>query len=554
MKSLRKACIMCFIVLFPLCKISFGQTNHDKVILPNDKGGPKYLNDAIVGDTLANGQRADPNRVYILKRDGIYLVNSVITNTGYTLTMKSENGPGWKPFIYLDNNPVSKVPPGQMVLIKADLTLKNIVMSGFFEPLAENLGGLQGALFNTGSAGVNIVIDSCILNNVNGNHIRTDQAPHLVKVTNTIFANMGYLGRSNLGAGKGLDVRSGSVDSLIVQNCTFVNWQDRVIRHFSSTAPIKYLLFDHNTLVNGMSYHGLLSLGKVGYQVNITNNLLCDAFALGNDSDYVRQAEFTDSGEKDKWGGARMTWVITSPNDTTKYTIKNNYYCISAEGQAFFDKYKAAGISEGTPLTWFVNKKLGADSTKAFIKLATPIALKNVPKLMTKFMEWYRDPAGANKTKSTTNWKTDFDYDRRSSDYYYDSLNCSYPTTSPAFTGSTTGGPVGALTWSSATGVDRISNTIVSNYSLEQNYPNPFNPSTNIVFNLPKESKISVVIYNSLGQEIKRLVNNQQMNSGRFNVIWNGRDSFGKVVSSGIYFYQLISNDVMISRKMQLLK
>lgn len=104
------------------------------------------------------------------------------------------------------------------------------------------------------------------------------------------------------------------------------------------------------------------------------------------------------------------------------------------------------------------------------------------------------------------------------------------------------------------TGVEKNPDAIVSNYMLEQNYPNPFNPSTNISYSLPKDSKVLLVIYNSLGQEIVRLINNSEQIKGRYTAIWNGKDNAGRVVSSGVYFYQLITNDVMLTKKMQMLK
>jgi flagellar hook assembly protein FlgD len=67
-------------------------------------------------------------------------------------------------------------------------------------------------------------------------------------------------------------------------------------------------------------------------------------------------------------------------------------------------------------------------------------------------------------------------------------------------------------------------------------------------------TNVSIVIYNSLGQEITRLLNNQEQNKGSYRVTWNGWDGSGKIVSSGIYFYQLKTNDVMMTKKMQLLK
>jgi len=75
-------------------------------------------------------------------------------------------------------------------------------------------------------------------------------------------------------------------------------------------------------------------------------------------------------------------------------------------------------------------------------------------------------------------------------------------------------------------------------FALSQNYPNPFNPQTTIQYTLAEDSRISLVVYNVLGQEIRVLVDEFQT-SGVHDVIWEGRGQFGESVSSGIYFYRL---------------
>ncbi|MBL7149962.1 MAG: T9SS type A sorting domain-containing protein [Candidatus Cloacimonetes bacterium] len=85
------------------------------------------------------------------------------------------------------------------------------------------------------------------------------------------------------------------------------------------------------------------------------------------------------------------------------------------------------------------------------------------------------------------------------------------------------------------------------------NYPNPFNPSTTILFDLPQDSKVKITIYNIKGQKVKTLVN-EVLPAGEHSIVWNGRDSNGKQVGSGIYFYKLIAGDFQKVRKMLLLK
>jgi len=76
---------------------------------------------------------------------------------------------------------------------------------------------------------------------------------------------------------------------------------------------------------------------------------------------------------------------------------------------------------------------------------------------------------------------------------------------------------------------------------LLQNYPNPFNPTTIIEFSILIESNVELSIYNLKGQKIESLVNTE-LDAGNHTVIWNGSDSSGKKVSSGIYFYKMIVN------------
>jgi len=90
-------------------------------------------------------------------------------------------------------------------------------------------------------------------------------------------------------------------------------------------------------------------------------------------------------------------------------------------------------------------------------------------------------------------------------------------------------------------------------FVLNQNYPNPFNPSTHIRFELPKAALVTLSVYNSLGQEVRRLVNAQKP-AGYHTLVWNGRDQQGKAVPSGIYHYRIQAGDFVATKKMVLAK
>ena len=90
-------------------------------------------------------------------------------------------------------------------------------------------------------------------------------------------------------------------------------------------------------------------------------------------------------------------------------------------------------------------------------------------------------------------------------------------------------------------------------FELHQNYPNPFNPTTTISFSLKKAENVKLSIYNIQGELVK-VVNNGYLNRGFHTFKWNARNYNGVNVPTGIYFYQLKSDDKMITKKMMLIR
>jgi hypothetical protein len=84
-------------------------------------------------------------------------------------------------------------------------------------------------------------------------------------------------------------------------------------------------------------------------------------------------------------------------------------------------------------------------------------------------------------------------------------------------------------------------------------YPNPFNPTTTINYDLPNNEQVSIVIYDVLGQEVRRLVD-QTMTAGRYTARWDARDNLGRSVGSGVYIAKIEAGTFSQSQKMLLLK
>ena len=89
---------------------------------------------------------------------------------------------------------------------------------------------------------------------------------------------------------------------------------------------------------------------------------------------------------------------------------------------------------------------------------------------------------------------------------------------------------------------------IPTKYNLSQNYPNPFNPSTTIKYSIPKQSTVTLKVFDVLGSEVATIVNGEQ-SQGKYEVEFDSNN-----LTSGIYFYRLHVGDYVNTRKMILLK
>ena len=91
------------------------------------------------------------------------------------------------------------------------------------------------------------------------------------------------------------------------------------------------------------------------------------------------------------------------------------------------------------------------------------------------------------------------------------------------------------------------------NFNLRQNYPNPFNPETTIVFDVPRAGRVTITIYNILGQGVKTLVD-EAFDAGTHTVVWDGSDRFGNRLPSGVYLYRMEAEDFVKVREVLLLR
>jgi hypothetical protein len=96
-------------------------------------------------------------------------------------------------------------------------------------------------------------------------------------------------------------------------------------------------------------------------------------------------------------------------------------------------------------------------------------------------------------------------------------------------------------------------NQMPLNFSLGDAYPNPFNPSTTIEFQIPKESWVTLKIYDILGKEVTTLIN-EITSPGKHTVKFDIRAATNRDASSGVYFYRLQAGTYSTTKKLVLLK
>jgi subtilisin family serine protease len=112
---------------------------------------------------------------------------------------------------------------------------------------------------------------------------------------------------------------------------------------------------------------------------------------------------------------------------------------------------------------------------------------------------------------------------------------------------------LGGAPMAASVGVEPIVENAVTGKATLANAPNPFNANTSISYYVPQEAQVTLDVYNIRGQKVKTLVNDYK-SAGTYSVIWDGTNSNGDVVSSGVYFYNLSIGKEHVTKKMTFLK
>jgi hypothetical protein len=552
---------MFVLLLMTLALSHAGHAQWDYIDVPQ---GYETLNLAIEGDTTLTGNAISMNRVYRLERGGMYLLNGHISNIkGAPLRVWAADGAGAKPLIIMAVNQSGA--NDDVAYIEGDAHFKNLYISGI-----DNIGIQDRYTMAVYDTGARVIWDGIQIDHSRQSHIR-------IYGTNTklFFLNCEFRNSIDLATpsnGRFFDGRGLAIDTIMYQNCTIFLNSQRMFR--TDGAITNTIIMDHNTFYQNA--YGAFSTTATkqagpfetrrGVNVRITNNIFQDICVEG-----LRHPKTLNPPDRlpiiavDSLGSPSITessrnWIVRnnaygwSPIFKTFWanwgidTLVKAPMFISPYGDSVFFKVKPNFVQSGNfeELTQFAD----APSPDTLMKYVRHRFLSNFNNVGNPDPRADRNGIGDLTTAPGT-------FGPESNPFNFD-----YPTSQRAYTAGDGGFPLGDLNWfpdrkaawQLVNSVDDPQDGIVTEYHLEQNFPNPFNPTTRIEFALPQSARVSLAIYNAIGQEVARLLNNEDRVAGDHTLTWDGRDAAGTVVPTGVYFYRLQTPNMQITKKMILVK
>lgn len=538
---------------------------------------PGNINNMIMGDTTATGQRNDPNRVYVLQQTGssdstYFFTAPIYTNYNLTIIGKTNPVTGHPPVIEPFINPDNSTPGSFCIPRSGNVTFKNLYFLG------------------TRTDGISLT----------GNVVSTLGDSITVRVDHCVFDNFGTTGAVVFYFG-------GSYSNFFATNCEYRNlisdtwrqpdnlWNNGGIPEdtveyvnntfFCTTRSVigtggytKYFSFDHNTMF--LDLEGVVLAPQLTNAV-IKNNIFYGCEAHGQDSTLIRTLVFNNGMGPSIITLDTLTTLKASPFNFTEadrnVVVENNAYFWP---KALYDYWTAVSDTAHDPglitAPVWMNKlttSMFADHTRwpGFVE-------SNNDSVDPEFSPSLVTPGLDSLVKYVdTLWVTGSGQGYRWSQFPTDPLNIfasvpqnwassqGYPvpenlaySSATLQSAGTNKFALGDLNWFPAQlklweegQVNAVRSTepqVPTKFDLSQNYPNPFNPSTDIKFSLTQSGVMSLKIYNVLGQVVDVVAQGYRpAGTYLYNV---NMDRF----ASGVYFYTLQQGSNVMTRKMLLLK
>lgn len=557
----------------------------DTVDVPWDTGGNiGSLNATIMGDTLSNGARRNPEAVYRLARNKIYFINGALSNdeTWHLHIVAAKpadpSNPNAPPVIMsgiLDDGSRANIP----IWAGGNLTLRGIWFYHYTPVQGQNQAtSYDGSIFSLANGSRNVITGNIF----DGAHVcisaRGDWQDWLIEdniARNCISSDSWYIGHF-------INYEKVPADTVIIRNNTMFNNGG-----FTCSVTLEnYLLFEHNTIF-GNHVNPLIASGdwNGGTNRDIKNNIFYATFNKG-----IKDAINVSSVlEPETWTCSDgYYWAVTDIDTLSEYqrdsvmqmseadryiNWENNVYYWPQVLKDVYAKHADSLIAPrwanehtekffNDPNYPNLNMSGNVEADPGF-NADMMVTMANTAKYVEGFIVGY--PSGRWPAETPSNYLHKYPNIAAGDTNYawYPPFthwplgeDLSYSNTSLQNAG-TDGFAIGDLNWFPdqkkqwlLTGVEQelTGEIIPSKFELSQNYPNPFNPSTKIKYSVPKASRITLNIFNALGQKVVEIVD-QQQNPGKYQITFDASS-----LASGLYFYTLKTNEISITKKMMLLK
>jgi len=505
----------------------------------------------VVADTNANGEQL--HDIYKLERGKTYFYNeSPIFKNPITLIADEpgttdETKP---PKIILTQDDAGETPYEHCITTFADLTVKNIAFTT--TTIDESYSWANAILLQ--SDGLRIKLVGCHFELIGWGMIEAAVDNTVLILDKCHVRNGTVLPSGDEWCPFFIEVDVGSIDSVIVRNCTLFNLQGTVI-NIEQQNRVNYLLFDHNTMVNivkGFSseidaHLNSTFTNNIFYNVNVHGARIVDVESGGGD--HVPNAVMTIDTLISNEPGAADSLVFIMNEADRKMTVKNNAWFFSQEVRDYWEAFSDSLL----PNPWMDARTQAMFDNDAVWPHLVEENNVNIDPGFTHFggtMGMVDQMVNHRNGEAFGFWGWDPD-SVLYPDVHWAYLQWPLPEdfSYSANLTSTDGYHVGSLEYYPAelaqyevnlTGIqDRNRNAGPQKFRLEQNYPNPFNPVTTINYTLNVSGDVSLVVYNMLGQKIKTLVDHSLMKTGAYSVAWDASDETGQQVANGIYYYKL---------------
>ena len=499
------AIALCMVFLLSFASVAIAQRIVDV------QAGYGTLQAAISADSA--NRVANPNTIYRVHRgstDSLYYLTSTLQNWGAMPLRIESVGTGPLPtFVLTTLSDGSAISP--MISVKTNFAMKGVYLSGI-----NTLGAIVDRIVRIQASPVRVDFDSCQVNMASQAFLRVDNTNARIFLKNCRVTNI----YSDWANARVVDNRGITIDTLSMIGCSVSRVAFRVYR--DGGGILTYGYFSHNTFTEVAD--AVLALGSTK-SVTYINNLAVNCGFIG----------------RGKSANNRVISMTALPSGQFAYVGNNVFYsdsvALAAAYKSVSDTIQPMPIFADTLVTFI--SAAGLTNTNITSPVTFTMPANNIVKAIKvdSIAKWYwRNPG----TLDASIMRVDS----------IKLLNLAYNTTAPAYKFGADGKPAGATEWFGiVVSVDkRNEGQVPTAFSLSQNYPNPFNPSTAISYQLSAVSHVSLKVFDMLGREIATLVDGQQA-AGSYKATFDASR-----LSSGVYLYQLKTENNVQTRKMILMK